>query len=959
MTIGPYRISERLGTGGMGEVFKAYDDRLDRWVAIKRIRPGKEDTDDNRERFQREARATAQLNHPAIVHVYDIFRDGDSDCIVMEYVEGDSLHSMTSAAPLDPVVAAGLALEIAEGLAAAHAKGILHRDLKTENIIVTPEGHAKILDFGLAKPLLSNEIDASLTGKGQLVGTSRAMSPEYVGGEEVDHRSDLFALGVLLYETVAGHSPFKAQNTLATLKQVIIHQQPPSREMNPDVPAELSDLIDRLLEKSPDDRPQSAAEVAQELARITGQPSSGTISRSGAAVTYPSSSVDDWSISRIFVDRRLRRYWVAIAAVIAVALLGAYFLGIRTRQGTLPGLDTEKEIRIVLGDFENLTNEARLDVSLNRAFRMGMEQSRHVRVLDEGKVRDALIRMQRNPDAVIDRDLALEICQRETAEALVIGSIVKVGTAYQLNARIIGPDSNETLYSSTPVVAENQDQILGAISRVTQDIRSNLGESVTAIEANSRPLEKVTTPNLDALKAYSLGIAKSFDSREEGIALLERAVQLDPSFAMAHAKLGMLYLSFNKVDKCSQHLEEALRSPARLTQREKLYVEGWTANRKGGTEEMVQAWSLMSTLYPENPSGHHNLGMVLWLFRNEFAAAADAFAKAKESSGYEWSSRQEGYCHLALNDIQGAMEKFGATGQLIDGKVDALIYDERYADALEIINSQPLALRLQVPYYTDRGNFEKVAEITEQIIKLSDDQDVGIGSPLLDHLARIVALEQLGEESAFHQAMTSGIELARETLEAEGPGNPITTPIAHIAGLGKISARNGDIEQAEDLLRLIRGPAEASGIELWHSYVKMLQGEIFLARGDDSLALAKLEDALADLDSFQVRESIAYAASARGDADRAMKEYRWLSGQRGRAFAECMEICYLQTDNLVRWSYSLFHLARLLEESGRPEEALEYYRRFVDRWEAAEDLPSWQEAKRRLVELQGQQASSP
>ena len=174
--IGPYRVEEQIGVGGMGEVYKAYDDRLDRWVAIKRIRDDKEQGDENRERFQREARATAKLNHSSIVHLYDIFRDGENDCIVMEYVEGVTLDKLIRNGPLEPVQAASLGHEIAAGLAEAHAKGIIHRDLKVENVIVTPEGHAKILDFGLARPLLSSELDASLTGKGQLVGTSRAMS---------------------------------------------------------------------------------------------------------------------------------------------------------------------------------------------------------------------------------------------------------------------------------------------------------------------------------------------------------------------------------------------------------------------------------------------------------------------------------------------------------------------------------------------------------------------------------------------------------------------------------------------------------------------------------------------------------------------------------------------------------------------------------------------------------------
>ncbi|MCG8461549.1 MAG: serine/threonine protein kinase, partial [Holophagales bacterium] len=187
--IGPYRVYERLGVGGMGEVYKAYDDRLDRWVAIKRIRPDREDAEDNRERFKREARATARLNHPSIVHLYGIFQDGDSDCIVMEYVDGKTLdHILNEEGSQDPLRVASLGHEIASGLSEAHANGILHRDLKAENIMITPRGRAKILDFGLAKPILNAELDPVLTGKGQLVGTSRAMSPEYVSGEAVDHR---------------------------------------------------------------------------------------------------------------------------------------------------------------------------------------------------------------------------------------------------------------------------------------------------------------------------------------------------------------------------------------------------------------------------------------------------------------------------------------------------------------------------------------------------------------------------------------------------------------------------------------------------------------------------------------------------------------------------------------------------------------------------------------------------
>jgi serine/threonine protein kinase len=280
---GPYRILKRLGAGGMGEVFLAYDDRLDRRVAIKRIRAGKGSDPGRQERFRREARMSAKLNHPAIVQVYDLLEEGDTYSIVMECVEGSNLRRLLEDGPLPIEDVILLARDIAEGLAEAHRQGIVHRDLKSENILVTPEGRAKIADFGIAKRLLKEKTEVSLTEAGRVLGTYRAMSPEQARGEEVDHRSDLFSLGVLLYEALAGHSPFEAGNELATLHRILHDRQAPLREVNPEVPPELSELVDHLLEKDPFLRPRSAGEVAGELRRMGLASSSGTATMYGAA----------------------------------------------------------------------------------------------------------------------------------------------------------------------------------------------------------------------------------------------------------------------------------------------------------------------------------------------------------------------------------------------------------------------------------------------------------------------------------------------------------------------------------------------------------------------------------------------------------------------------------------------------------------------------------------------------
>jgi tetratricopeptide (TPR) repeat protein len=270
--IGPYRLARRLGQGGMGEVFLAWDERLGRRVAVKRIRRS-EPTARDRERLRREARAAARLSHPSVVQVYDLVEDATGDAIVLEYVEGRTLRELL-ADGLPPGSAVRLAREIAEGLAAAHAAGLVHRDLKAENVIVTRAGHAKILDFGIVKTRPA-EAEESLTAHGAVLGTVHAMSPEQARGEEVDARSDLFSLGVLLYEMLTGRSPFRGGDPLETLRRIVTHHPPPVADLRPELPREISDLVSRLLAKRREDRPRGAAAVARELAALAAAPGLG------------------------------------------------------------------------------------------------------------------------------------------------------------------------------------------------------------------------------------------------------------------------------------------------------------------------------------------------------------------------------------------------------------------------------------------------------------------------------------------------------------------------------------------------------------------------------------------------------------------------------------------------------------------------------------------------------------
>jgi Flp pilus assembly protein TadD/tRNA A-37 threonylcarbamoyl transferase component Bud32 len=339
--IGPYRIEGRLGAGGMGEVYRAWDERLERWVALKLIRPESAENDKARERFRREARAAASLSHPSLVQIHDILADDEGDAIVMELVEGESLARRIARGPLPVRETLRLGREIAEGLASAHAKGLIHRDLKSENVMVTADGRAKILDFGLAKRL---DGEAGLTRDSVVVGTFRSMSPEQARGLPLDHRSDLFSLGTLLYEMLAGGSPFEGDSTLDTLTRICTARQAPLWDTVPGIPPGLSELVDRLLEKDSVFRPQSAREVAATLESLASTSSAtplgddqatwvdrpGTTGGSVRPLTARSFAP---VISGEARSAGRRKRWIVLVAALAAAAAGLTFLRLSPEHG--------------------------------------------------------------------------------------------------------------------------------------------------------------------------------------------------------------------------------------------------------------------------------------------------------------------------------------------------------------------------------------------------------------------------------------------------------------------------------------------------------------------------------------------------------------------------------------------------------------------------------------------------
>lgn len=961
-SIGPYRVVERLGVGGMGEVYKAYDDRLDRWVAIKRIRPDKENAEDNRERFQREARATAKLNHSSIVHVYDIFLDGDSECIVMEYVEGRTLDTMILEGPLDSNLAARLGYEISSGLAEAHAKGIIHRDLKVENIIITPTGHAKILDFGLAKPIISNELDTSLTGKGQLVGTSRAMSPEYVSGEEIDHRSDLFSFGVLLYEAATGHSPFKAHNTLATLKQVMLHVQTPAYQVNTEVTEEFSGLIDRLLEKDPSDRPQSADEVALEFESILGGLSSESIPRPkiGGSSTFRRSS-SAFSATATAVENISQHPWAKrLALFLAIAIAAIVWVVFRSPQPEEPIAvvnTVEVKERILVGAFENRTAETELTDAAYYAFRTGLEQANNLQILSNAQIRDALKRMELSPDTAITVEVGTELCRREGIKAMVYASILRIGEVYQVTGTVIDPRTGGSTFTEN-AEANNKNEIISALSQISKEIRVNLGESVEHI-AEEAPLQKVTTSNFEALQAYSLAIEElSQDNSDSAIELLESALGIDPDFSMAHAKLATVYIDSKKdYLQAIKHIDLALAGSEGLTSVEKFYLKGWSARLRGTAADVIQVWTLMSQLYPERQDAHYNKGMALLLYRYAMSEAADELYLALDNATEE-EHFQIAYpllfLEISLDRLEAAETSLkrlpasfqpGGRAQLLlakgqDNEARQLIEElAKLKNPVAVNDLQVLRLQLRILQGELRQAFETTQKTFDPTLSNNVLERMTIASLadlLYDDPRDIIRQAATIDQTAFEKLMISG--------------QPVdTAPVPALSMIGKIASRNQLTEESQAIHAIVSMLAKDKKIPVWDAHIQMLEGEILLAQGDEEQALRKLQDSQENAEFIQNRESMGEIYRRTSDFSAAIDEYQWIVQHRGRAMMECQRGC--SSVNLRDWVLAYYHLGLAFEAIGNEEQAKAHYERFLRQWSAVEDIDVVVDARQRLQQL--------
>lgn len=964
--IGRYEIREKIGSGGMGDVYLAEDTELDRSVALKILHADVAQNDDRVRRFIQEAKAASALNHPNILTVYEIGSFEDTRFIATEHIKGETLYAqLVRQGRLSPIPALDIAIQITSALDAAHSAGIVHRDIKPENVMVRPDGFIKILDFGIAK--LSEQVTrnrkpntddraptalkAEVTMPGMIVGSANFMSPEQARGKEVDGRSDIFSLGNVLYEMLAGRMAFDGENAMDIIGAILHKEIRPLRELLPNLPEDIEQIVDKMLKKDRAERYQTAKELLADLKNAKQElefksKTDGatrplreeirTQQMQAATTDTPNHQVSSGEYVLQGVGKRKRGILFALLPVFAIVSVFVYFVAFRTKPDVLTDKDT-----ILLADIENSTGDTVFDGALKQGLAVTLGQSPFLDIFPDARVRQTLLLMQRAKDERVTEALAREICQRQGLKVYLSGSIAPLGSHYVIMLKAVNAQSGEEI-AREQTEADSKEGVLTSLSLAATKMRGQLGESLSSIQKFDAPIEQATTSSLDALKAYSLGLEQASNGDYlKAIPFYQRSVELDPVFAIGYQALARDQFNTGFHNEAIVSATKAFELRERTSETEKLYINLFY-NRvvTNDLEKAIEVGEIWKKTYPRFWRPYHSLADI-YLDVGEFEKAVENGREAvrlNPKAAATYSNYAGGL--MFLNRFDEAEQVYK---QAFDNNLDAPEYHwylywiaysrsdtaemQRQMDWLQNGSYERWAFVIKAQTAALAGQWRKSRELENRAIEMMEAKG-------MKGLVAWTSIRWAQTAAAFGDCKSAKEYAARTLANSQD---------ANFSGSMAVLALCGDQAQAQAnakrLADLYPNDTRFNGIwlPLSKAALELQRGEP--ARAIELLAPATRYEASGDFQPQYLR-GLCYLRLGRGAE--AAAEFRKILDRRGQA------------EVLVSALYPLARLglARSAALMGDTAQARKSYEEFFELWKDADtDLPILIEARKEFAKL--------
>ncbi|MFC2083959.1 protein kinase [Bacteroidota bacterium] len=982
-TVSHYKILEKLGEGGMGVVYKARDLNLDRLVALKFLPTAFSIEEEAKQRFIHEAKSASSLQHNNICTIHEIGKTDDGQLFIsMDLYEGETLKQKIKRDQLKTDEATDIAIQIAEGLLKAHEKDITHRDIKPANIFITNDGVVKILDFGLAKVTGQTQ----LTQLGSTVGTVAYMSPEQTRGEKIDHRTDIWSLGVVFYEMLTGQLPFKGEYDQVLIYSILDKEPEKITSLNPKTPTELEYIVSRALEKDLALRYQNIEEMLTDLLSFK---KNSTISNSTQSIA-----------KRKEKKKRLKTAIISTAIIVFSSIifyLISFYISSKAKNNV--------PITLAVISFENQTGDSSynyLQKAIPNLLITNLEQSEHLRVTTWERMHDLLKQIDRDDVEVINKDLGFELCRMEGIDAIVIGSFIKAGNVFATDVKVLDAVSKKILKSANTKSEGLASIIESQIDYLSEEIEDGIGLTTREIKSVQLRIADVTTTSMEAYNYFLRG-REEFEKRyiDDARRFFEKAIEKDSTLAVAHLYLAWAYGGLRYIHKKEKAFVNAKIFSKKATEKERLYIEAaYAGSIESDWEKGYRILKQMAKKYPREKRVHISLG-TYYRYELNYKEAIIEYNKALElDPEFGPAFNLLAHTYSEMENYEKAIEYFNKYASMSPGDADP--YDSmgelyfklgelddaigKFKEALEIksdFGSEP-----RIAYiYALKENYTETMKFLDHIIETARSPGIKMKS----YSWRAIYHSLLGNFSQSLIDINRGIELSKSAGNKYGVAaysmvkgwiyfergdyelsrkyfeeynnfvkddQYLYDKIGGIRMLAYLDVREKRIDSAK--LRI--SEIEPLLLELsekdpyWQgrsNFSHFLQMEILMAEGayEDAIAVAEKSSPL-KIPSMGIKQLmsqnipflqdvLARAYYKNGELDKVITEYERLLTFNPNS----------KDRRLIHPKYH-FRLAKLYEEKGLREKAISEYEKFLEIWKYADkDLPEFIDAKNRLAKL--------